>query len=432
MLGLIKKGMYSNSALALYAQACMLLANFVLFVVLIKGSYTASYGHWALFITIISIADSFRQGFLQNGFIRLFVKGESSSKSLVSSAALMNFGFIVLIGLIMWLAGFFQQNVTVSELLHNGFKSLLALGSLQFINMLCIARQDFKRHFQQNGIYLISFSLGLLLLSFNGQMGFIQVINLQLIASLTAVIYHLIQYPPAFARPSLSQLKSLWDFGRYAAGTNLLSMLFHKADILMLAFFTSPVTVAVFHFASKIVAYTDLPLNACSQVIYPELVASHRRETQSHLKATYLKSILRLLALSIPLLIMVILFNEQIITLLSTDDYSSSSVVIIILCLGCIVKPIGRVFGQLLDAMGKPQINFQMLSFSLVINVLMNLIFIPSLGLTGAALATSISIMFTVALGQWRLQKWLPISLRELQQFLHSHRPKLLSLKLKL
>ena len=54
----------------------------------------------------------------------------------------------------------------------------------------------------------------------------------------------------------------------------------------MLAFFSGPVTVALFHFATKLVGYTDLPLNACSQVIYPELAASYRKNNANDLKST--------------------------------------------------------------------------------------------------------------------------------------------------
>ncbi len=417
MLRLIKKGIISDSAYSLYAQACLLLANFTLFVVLIKGADTSSFGHWALFITLISITDSFRQGLLQNGFIRLYIQQNDQQASLITTAGIINFAFIGLSSLGFLVVAALQDVGLFRELLFHGFKSLLALGSLQFLNMLNIAQKDFKGYFIQNFIYLCGIALGMLWLFLRGSVGFIEIINLQLLASGLVFIVYMLRKPQAWAKPKTSQFKALWAFGKYAAGTNLLSMLFHKADVLMLAFFTNPATVALFHFATKITGYTDLPMNACSQVIYPELATSYRKNNETHLKRTYLKSILRLLALATPIIIAVMLFNKEIIKILSTDDYSSSSAVIIILLLGALIKPVGRVFGLLLDAMGKPKVNFQMLAFSLVVNVTMNLTLIPSLGIIGAAIATSTSIVLTVLVGQIRLRKWLRVRLKDLTPF---------------
>lgn len=425
MLSTIRHKLFSDSGFSLYAQACLLLANFLLFVVLLKGSEPDAYGHWALYITLVTIADSFRQGFLHHGFIRLFVQQSKEATSLTASALLINYGFIAIISLVLWGASLGQENTLLATLFANGWKGLLALGTLQFVNMLCIARQNFKAYFFQNLVYLVAFALGMGIFLIKGSPDFIAVINLQLVASIITLAFYLIQYPPTWALPQRQHLQNLWSFGRYAAGTNLLSMLFHKADVLMLAFFTSPATVALFHFATKLVAYADLPLNAFSQVIYPKLADAHRKGNPLHLKETYLVAILRLLALSIPLLFGMMIFNKHIINFLSTDDYTQSSTVIIILLIGSLAKPVGRVFGLLLDAMGKPQVNFQMLGFSLLVNVLMNALLIPAWGLTGAAIATSISIILTVAVGQWRLQKWVRIKHKDLLLLIGQTMPRL-------
>lgn len=425
MLRLVKKGIFSNSAFSLYAQASFLLANFALFVLLIKGSDTTSFGHWALFITIVSIADSFRQGMLHNGFIRLFIQEKSQRASLTAAAALINFGFIGTIGLALALTSMMQESGLFSTLLTHGYKSLLALGMLQFLNMISIARKDFKGYFLQNLTYFLAIILGMVWMNINGLIDFIPVINLQLFATLPVLLVAFLRRSLALTRPQRAQFQALWSFGKYAAGTNLLSMLFHKADVLMLAFFTNPATVALFHFATKITGYTDLPMNATSQVIYPELAAAHRSKEATQLKATYLQSILRLLALSLPVIIAVMIFNKQIINILSTEDYGSSSAVIIILLIGALTKPVGRVFGLLLDAMGKPKINFQMLAFSLLVNLVMNLALIPGFGLKGAAIATSTSIVLTVLLGQWRLRKWLTINWEDLLPYYQNFKQKL-------
>lgn len=404
--------MRSNSAYSLYGQASFLMANFALFLLLIKSVDVASFGTWALYITLVSIVDGLRQGLLQNGLTRALIQQPKAQGSLVSSGLLINYGFIAIISLLLVLVAYLfndDSSALITLLPHAG-KSLFGLGTLQFLNILYFSREQFKNYFISNLLYLIVFISGLILLHFYGQLTFTTAINLQCVAVLPSAVYYLIQNPLQKTLPTLAQIKELLDFGKYIAGTNLLSMLFHKADILMLAFFTDPVAVAMFHFATKIVGYAELPLNALSQVIYPKLASSYHQHGVTHLKQTYVSSIVNLLLMAIPVIIGVIMFRSTIISLLSTDIYSSVSPLIVILCLAGIFKPFGRVFGLTLDAMGKPQINLQMLSLSLIVNIVMNLILIPSYGVLGAAIATCSSIIITVVWGQYRIRRYMDLS----------------------
>jgi O-antigen/teichoic acid export membrane protein len=402
----------------MYGQGSFLVANFALFLILVKGVDAASFGTWALYITIISIADSLRQGLLQNGLTRALIQRPTHSARLISTGFWMNYGFILIIALILWFPSLMVvddgQGVSLTALLAHAGKTLTGLGTIQFLNILYFSRQDFKQYFISNLIYLLSFAAGLLILVMSDQLDFVAVINLQLIASISPALYYLIRNPVRFAMPSGQSALSLLSFGKYIAATNLLSMLFHKTDVLMLAVFTDPVSVAMFHFATKIVGYAELPLNALSQVIYPRLAASYHSHGVSRLKDVYISSIVNLLQLAIPVIAGVIMFRNTIISILSTNTYQAVSPLILILCISALVKPLGRVFGLTLDAMGKPKTNFQMLCLSLMTNIVMNLIFIPLWGVSGAAIATACSILITVVWGQYRIKKHIDIDHKDI------------------
>ena len=128
----------------------------------------------------------------------------------------------------MWAASWFQSSMVFAQLLSHGYKSLLALGSLQFINMLSIARKEFRSYFVQNLLYLVSMGIGISALLLTGNLGFIEVINLQLLAVLPTAVYYLMRQGVSWVLPSKKHIKSLLSFGKYAAGTNLLSMLFSQ------------------------------------------------------------------------------------------------------------------------------------------------------------------------------------------------------------
>ncbi len=395
-----------NTAWAMSGQVAFLLANFLLFLLLVNEFSKETFGIWALYITVVSIIDSIRQGLVQNGLTRLIIN-EPENTSIKTSGFVINYTVIAIFSVLMIvLPQFLSTNTELVFLLSHAWKTLLVLGTIQLIATFCQAKSDFKTYFIVNLIYLIGFTSLILIARANtNDLSLLTAINCQLFALVGPVIYYMMATKPTWNTPSITNLKKLFSFGKYVSGTNLLSMVFHKADILMIAYFLDPTAVALFHFASKIMNYAELPLHALSQVIYPRISASYQSSVVNDLNKEYGLSIVRLLAFVIPICLVLIMFNKEIIYLLSSSDYYNSSQLIIILSLGMMFKPVGRVLGLTLDAIGKPQVNFKMLIISVLLNLSLNFILIPRLGLAGAAIATTSSIILTILLGQISLIK---------------------------
>ena len=390
-------------------QISFLLSNFVLFLYLAKNYDQAVFGNWALFITTVSILDGLRQGFVQNGLARLIIKHKAKPE-IISTGLLLNYSVVALTSILLLLLSIFAPT-EIAILYVHGFKVLLVLATIQYLNSIHQSQHRFSRYFLVNLVYLLSF---LIVLGFQifvyGKPELVSIINLMLFAIIPVVIFTLIGKEFKLVPPEKKTVLELIHFGKYSSGTNLLSLLFQRADLLMISYFLDPTAVAIFHFANKIINYAELPLQALSQVIYPRLAASHLHNNGIELNKTYGNSILWLLAFIIPMTMTVIAFNGTIINLIGSDSYASASTVIIILSIASFFKPWGRVFGLTLDAVGKPKINFYMLAFSLLVNVLMNWMLIPKYGVNGAALATSSSVIITIIIGQLKIRKTLAIN----------------------
>ena len=406
--------MFSNSLYSIAGQASFLVSNFLLFIVLLKEFPQEAVGVWALFITVISIVDSMRQGLIQNGLTRLLIQKADEEAQQAGSGLTINFSVIILSAILLYFGAGVLANLweapALVELFKQSWKPLVSLGTIQMMNILCFAKNKFKLYARLNLIYMVTLLTIMMTVWYTGNLSFNTILNGQLLAVIPPVLYMLFKHPIAIAMPKMAIIKELLGFGKYIAGTNLLSLLFNKADVLMIAYFLDPISLALFHFASRIIQYIELPLTALSQVIYPRLAASYHANGVSQLKKEYGRSILTLLALIIPGVMVIDIFNTHIINILSSEDYIASSQLIIILSIGCLFKPWGRVFGLTLDAIGKPKVNFQMLAFSLLVNIAMNAWLIPQYGVTGAAIATTSSIILTILLGQIRIKKYVDIS----------------------
>lgn len=408
MKSLLKRDI-SQTVYSFAGQISFLLSNFILFLYLAKNYDQAVFGNWALFITTVSILDGLRQGFVQNGLARLIIKNPDNLE-IRSTGLLLNYTIVVITSLFLLALSLFASTA-ISILYLQGYKVLLVLATIQYLNSVQQAQHRFKGYFLTNLVYLVSFTtaLGVQILAF-GKPELITIINLMLISIIPVVIAAIIKKEFRLTKPKKDTFKELIHFGKYSSGTNLLSLLFQRTDLLMISYFLDPTAVAIFHFANKIINYAELPLQALSQVIYPRITASHLRNNGTELNKTYGSSILWLLAFIIPMTMTVIIFNETIINLIGSESYTSASTVIITLCTASFFKPWGRVFGLTLDAVGKPKINFYMLAFSLIVNLIMNWILIPIYGVNGAALATSSSVIITIIIGQLNIRRILAIN----------------------
>lgn len=399
----------NNSVLSMGGQVSFLLANFALFFLLVNQFDQDSFGTWALFMTLVSITDSLRQGLIHNGLTRLVIQNKAKRGTIQSTGLLMNFGIVILISSFV----FFGRDTiaqlwnapALSSLLVHFVKSVSGLAILQFLNTLCIAREDFKAYITINFLYAVSLIGTVLILSGMVELTLATITTIQLTSIILPILFYFFRFGRSFAAPAFNWAKELWSYGKYVAGTNVLSLLFHKADIILIGYFLDPIHVAVFHFATKIINYCDIPLNALSQVIFPRLAQVNIDQKPNRINKLYVESVSNLFALALTISVVVFFLRDFIINILSSGTYTESSALIGILLIGCIVKPWGRVFGLTLDAVGKPNINFQMLAFSVVINLVANLILIPEYGAVGAAAATSFSIILTIIIGQLRIQK---------------------------
>jgi O-antigen/teichoic acid export membrane protein len=94
------------------------------------------------------------------------------------------------------------------------------------------------------------------------------------------------------------------------------------------------------------------------------------------------------------LVVILFFFSEFVITLFYTKDFSESVRPFQILLFGTLAISAWRILGNDLSARGKPMINTYLIAFSVALNIILNIVWIPERGIAGAALATTISYSF--------------------------------------
>jgi len=119
-----------------------------------------------------------------------------------------------------------------------------------------------------------------------------------------------------------------------------------------------------------------------------ELYSSNQMDVLEELYSTITKWII---ILSLPLTINIIIFSEVIMNFFGLE-YVSGSLALIILALGHTVRISVGANGYILKMSGWEKIVLANNGLLALINIILNMILIPKLGMTGAAISTSLAI----------------------------------------
>lgn len=209
--------------------------------------------------------------------------------------------------------------------------------------------------------------------------------------------------------------KQLFGFGIPIMLMGLGSTTVGYFDTLMLTYLASLRDVGVYNIILSTATMLIFFGTAISFVLFP-MISELKGLNDGKRIAKGVSMIYRFyFALIIPILFTIFVFAEEAIKLFFGEEYASGAFAFRILLLGILGYSLATVNNHALGGLGKPRIVAKIIILSAIVNVLANLVLIPPLGITGAAIATSVSyfivfILSTSALS--RLAKvstpWLP------------------------
>jgi Na+-driven multidrug efflux pump len=82
------------------------------------------------------------------------------------------------------------------------------------------------------------------------------------------------------------------------------------------------------------------------------------------------------------------------------------------------MTPFNRQFGMAMDSSGRPHLNFALLLFALIVNIISNVVFIHFLGVIGAAYGTLVSYVIISVAGHFMLKRIFDVSMINVFSFM--------------
>jgi O-antigen/teichoic acid export membrane protein len=170
-----------------------------------------------------------------------------------------------------------------------------------------------------------------------------------------------------------------------------MSLLMNWTDTIMLGIWIDSRAVGIYGAALRTASLTSFILFAVNSIAAPKFSALYSQGQMECLGQLARRSSALMTFLASPILLMFIFFPQIILRMFGTEFIAASSS-LIILTIGQFINVVTGSVGYLLIMTGYEKLMRNNIIFSSVLNVLLNVVLIPHLGIVGAALSTSISL----------------------------------------
>ena len=172
----------------------------------------------------------------------------------------------------------------------------------------------------------------------------------------------------------------------------ILQTLMHWMDILMLGYFTNPLTVGLYHPAARTAGLLQALLLSFLSIYAPLAAQFHSQGDKVKLSNTYQLVNRWLLIFAIPISAVFILFPEKVL-LLFGSQYLESSQVLVLLTIATFAQAILGAAGPTLSMSGHTKLVLFNSIGTFILNFGLNIWLIPIYGILGAAIATLTSLI---------------------------------------
>jgi len=208
-----------------------------------------------------------------------------------------------------------------------------------------------------------------------------------------------------------SLVKKMFKFGIPLMILSAGSMIILYIDTLILTYFRSLEEVGVYNVVVPTVMMVMFFGKSIASVIFPM-----SSELWARKKKKYIGEGLRILekysfVILIPVALIILAFSKMILKLMFGPEYVTGALTMQILIIGVVFFAIYAINSALFSAIGKPQIATKILLQGALINLVLNLIIIPWLGMLGAGITSLITYLYVALVSVIRLRKYIKVKM---------------------
>ena len=387
-----------------------------------------TFGVWTLFVVITSIVEMSRSAFIQNAFVKFYSQPNIDRFSLTTASITLNFistlVFIALmLGLIPVLTIFWHTKEIMGLILWYCSTSLILVPLTQ-LNYLEQANQSFRGVFW-SAVVRQGFFFSVVVICFL----WVPDLSLNFFAAMQSVgaIAGLVtawilskQFAPRRLATDRAMVRSLFKFGKYILGTGVASTIGKNADQILLGSISHS-SVALYNAAVRVMNFVEIPTLSISNIVYPKIAERANLEGKEAAGRLYEKSVATIVGIILPVIVGILVLPHIVLLITAGKSYLEAAPILRIMATASILIPFNVQVGSAFEVIGKPHVSFYINISANVVNLVVNILLIPRLGIMGAVWAMLITNVFIFVVSQVLLRREMGISLlrtgKELVEF---------------
>jgi O-antigen/teichoic acid export membrane protein len=383
------------------------LLGFASRVIVVRYITQSEYGVFSLAVTLVGVFSVIATLGLGEGAARYiaYFRGKNEP-SKIKGVVFSSLGFTLIASVLLSIALFFTSDILSTRAfsdpdLSTPLKIFSAAIPFSVLTSMLITifrgfdRVDVQVYFQ-NILHTALFPLLLGIIIFFG-LGFLGVIYASLAATvitcLALAIYTIKKAPlPLRTGESASPIgKELLLFSLPLLATSMFAMVILWTDTLMLGYFKTSSEVGLYNGALPLARLISIPYTSMAFIYVPVVSQLYSRGLMKEMKRSYQVLTKWIFSLSWPLALILLLFPVTTLNFFFGYQYTEAATALRILTLGLLCDTFLGANAMTLLVLGQPRLIMWASLIGASLNVVLNAILIPPLGITGAALASMVS-----------------------------------------
>ena len=194
-----------------------------------------------------------------------------------------------------------------------------------------------------------------------------------------------------FQIPRFSHMKSYLRWGAPLTPNDAIFWILTTSDRYIISYFLGVGATGIYNAAYSIGNYASFALMPLSIVLFPNIVKTYD-EGNRNLTRNYLTYSLKyLMMIAIPCAFGLSILAKPLLNILTTPEFVSGTIVVPLIAFGAVLSCVFQISSAVINLAGKNQLVPIVLGIGAGLNVLLNVILIPHMGILGAALATLVA-----------------------------------------
>ncbi|RLD27262.1 MAG: hypothetical protein DRI75_09950 [Bacteroidetes bacterium] len=165
------------------------------------------------------------------------------------------------------------------------------------------------------------------------------------------------------------------------------------SDIFMLSYYKTATDIGIYNSTLKLAALSSITLMAVNAIATPKFVEFYASRNIVGLEDLVKKSTKMIFLSSLPILLILIIFSKPILGFFG-DEFRLGYLALIYLCISRFVNAISGSVGYIMQMTDQQQTFQNILIIAFAINLVLNYLLIPKYSYDGAAIASSLSMVF--------------------------------------